>query len=37
MVMSGVPLSIFENQGFFTLNGKNCSKVGSVTFKRINP
>ena len=28
MVMSGVPLSIFESQGFFTLNGETVQKLG---------
>ena len=28
MVMSGVPLSIFESQGFFTLNGESAQKLG---------
>ena len=28
MVMSGVPLSIFESQGFFTLNGETAQKLG---------
>ena len=28
MVMSGVSLSIFESQGFFTLNGKSAQKLG---------
>ena len=27
-VMSGVPLSIFESQGFFTLNGETAQKLG---------
>ena len=28
MVMSGVPLSIFESQGFFILNGETAQKLG---------
>ena len=28
MVMSGVPSSIFESQGFFTLNGETAQKLG---------
>ena len=28
MVMSGVPLSIFESQGFFTFNGETTQKLG---------
>ena len=28
MAMSGVSLSIFESQGFFTLNGETAQKLG---------